>query len=75
MSTDYSDIWEFGMESDCCGAGVYLNGICSCCNDHCTPVDSEIEYTGDGFEDDGCTREVSIMDVYRDVGMSPGDFI
>ena len=38
MSTDYSDIWEFGVESDCCGAGVYLNGICSCCNDHCTPV-------------------------------------
>ena len=41
MSTDYSDIWEFGMESDCCGAGVYLNGICSYCNDHCTPVDEE----------------------------------
>ena len=59
MSTDYSDIWEFGMESDCCGAGVYLNGICSCCNDHCTAVDEE---------------EVGIMDVYRDVGMSPGDF-
>jgi len=47
------------MESDCCGAGVYLNGICSCCKDHCTPVDEE---------------EVGIMDVYRDVGMSPGDF-
>jgi len=59
MSTDYSDIWEFGVESDCCGAGVYLNGICSCCNDHCTAVDEE---------------EVGIMDVYRDVGMSPGDF-
>jgi len=59
MSTDYSDIWEFGMESDCCGAGVYINGICSCCNDHCTAVDEE---------------EVGIMDVYRDVGMSPGDF-
>jgi len=59
MSTDYSDIWEFGVESDCCGAGVYINGICSCCNDHCTAVDEE---------------EVGIMDVYRDVGMSPGDF-
>lgn len=60
MSTDYSDIWEFGMESDCCGAGVYLNGICSCCNDHCTPVELE--------------EESSLMDVYRDVGMSPSDF-
>ena len=59
MSTDYSDIWDLGMESDCCGAGVYLNGICSCCKDHCTPVDEE---------------EVGIMDVYRDVSMSPGDF-
>jgi hypothetical protein len=60
MSTDYSDIWEFGMESDCCGAGVYINGICSYCNDHCTPVDEE---------------ERELMDVYRDVGMSPSDFI
>jgi len=59
MSTDYSDVYEFGMESDCCGAGVYINGICSNCNDHCTPVDE---------------KEVGIMDVYRDVGMSPGDF-
>ena len=60
MSTDYSDVYEFGMESDCCGAGVYLNGICSCCNDHCTAV----------REDEG-----ELMDVYRDVGMSPSDFI
>ena len=60
MSIDYSDIWDLGMESDCCGAGVYLNGICSNCNDHCTPVDEE---------------ERELMDVYRDVGMSPSDFI
>ena len=59
MSLDYSDIWEFGVESDCCGAGVYLNGICSSCNDHCTPVEQE---------------ERELMDTYRDVGMSPGDF-
>tara|TARA_R110002167_G_scaffold308077_1_gene512815 strand:+ start:481 stop:627 length:147 start_codon:yes stop_codon:yes gene_type:complete len=38
MSMDYSDVWELGSVSDCCGAGVYLNGICSECNDHCTPV-------------------------------------
>ena len=64
MSTDYSDVWEFGMESDCCGAGVYLNGICSNCNDHCTPVDSETEDTVE-----------KLMDLYRDVGMSPSDFM
>jgi hypothetical protein len=60
MSTDYSDIWDLGKESDCCCAGVYLNGICSNCNDHCTP-----EYE----------EERELMDVYRDVGMSPDDFI
>ena len=59
MSTDYNDVYEYGVESDCCGAGVYLNGICSHCNDHCTPV----------REDEG-----GIMDEYRDVGMSPGNF-
>jgi hypothetical protein len=64
MSTDYSDIWDLGMESDCCGAGVYLNGICSNCNDHCTPVDIETEDTVE-----------KLMDLYRDVGMSPSDFI
>jgi hypothetical protein len=64
MSIDKLDLYEYGVESDCCGAGVYLNGICSCCNDHCTPVDSEIEDT-----------EKKLMDLYRDVGMSPSDFI
>ena len=59
MSLDYSDIYELGVESDCCGASVYLNGICSSCNDHCTPVDLE---------------ERELMDDYRDKGMSPGDF-
>ena len=56
MSMSYSDCFEFNAVSDCCGAGVYLNGICAECNDHCTPVNDEPEYTGDGFEDDGCTR-------------------
>ena len=41
MSISYSDAYEFGMVSDCCGANVYLNGICSNCNDHCTPVSEE----------------------------------
>jgi hypothetical protein len=58
---DYSDVWELGAVSDCCNAGVYLNGICADCNDHCTPVYEE--------------EERSVMDDYRDVGMSPSDFI
>ena len=40
---DYSDVWELGAVSDCCNAGVYLNGICSACKDHCTPVEEEDE--------------------------------
>ena len=63
MSIDYSDVYEYGVESDCCGADVYLNGICSCCNDHCTPVRKH-EWD-----------ESNLMDKYRDVGMSPSDFI
>ena len=39
---DYSDVWELGAVSDCCGAGVYLNGICAECNDHCTPIEQEL---------------------------------
>ena len=34
--------------------------ICNDCKEHCTPVDLE---------------ERELMDTYRDVGMSPSDFI
>ena len=43
MSMNYNDVWEFGAVSDCCGAGVYLDGICAECNDHCTPVEENDE--------------------------------
>jgi len=59
MSLDYSDMYEHGVKSDCCGAPVVWVDICEDCKEHCTPVDTE---------------EVSVSDVYRDVGMSPGDF-
>tara|TARA_R100001530_G_scaffold49358_1_gene36919 strand:+ start:52 stop:264 length:213 start_codon:yes stop_codon:yes gene_type:complete len=65
MSLGYSDIYELGVESDCCGASVYLNGICSNCNDHCTPLELE---EPDRFQ------KGETMDKYRDIGMSPGDF-
>ena len=61
MSLDYSDIYELGVESDCCGAPVAWVDLCTNCKEHCTPVDLEQQ-----------TRE--LMDNYRDVGMSPGDF-
>ena len=41
MSMNDGDWFEYGMVSDCCFAGVYLNGICSACKDHCTPVTEE----------------------------------
>lgn len=37
------DEWEYGVVSDCCNAGVYINGICSDCKDHCVPVEEEEE--------------------------------
>ena len=60
MSMDYNDIWELGVVSDCCNAGVYINGICAECKDHCTPIEE---------------KENDLMDKYRDVGMSPSDFM
>jgi len=43
MSMSYADCFELGAVSDCCGAGVYLNGICVECNDHCIPVEENEE--------------------------------
>ena len=43
MTMHYGDWFESGMASDCCGASVYINGICSACKDHCTPVKDEEE--------------------------------
>ncbi len=34
MSMSYRDCFDFG-ESDCCGASIYLGGICAECKDHC----------------------------------------
>jgi hypothetical protein len=34
MSMSYGDCFDFG-ESDCCGASIYLGGICANCKDHC----------------------------------------
>jgi len=32
------DEWEYGVVSECCNAGVYINGICSDCKDHCVSI-------------------------------------
>jgi hypothetical protein len=39
---DYSDCFDFG-ESDCCGASIYLGGICSNCKDHTEARKEEID--------------------------------
>ena len=45
MSVSYTDLFESGYESDCCGATVYLTDICYECHEHCTPqkIDEEEE--------------------------------
>ncbi len=37
---DINDVYEVDSVSDCCNASVYINGICSSCNDHCTAIDN-----------------------------------
>jgi|6_EtaG_2_1085325.scaffolds.fasta_scaffold280233_2 hypothetical protein len=74
MSLDYSDIYELGVESDCCGASVVWVDLCTECMEHCTPVrkyEWDESHLIDNPRDE---EESSLMDKYRDVGMSPGDF-
>ena len=43
MSSDWRDLVEESLESDCCGASVCLDDICMDCWEHCTPVNLEEE--------------------------------
>ena len=72
MSMNYADCLELGAISDCCCAPVYSNGICTECNDHCIPVKMVLLFEEDEEE---LEKESSLMDKYRDVGMSPSDFM
>ena len=42
MSYSPGDEFDFGV-SNCCGAGVYLGGICANCKDHCDIQEDEEE--------------------------------
>ena len=65
MSMNYpSDFMEHGYVSSCCGAGVICSDICMECEEHCDLIDEE-----------ELEKESSLMDKYRDVGMSPSDFM
>jgi len=65
MSMNYpSDYMEHGYVSSCCGAGVICSDICMECEEHCDLIDEE-----------ELEKENSLMDKYRDVGMSPSDFM
>ena len=47
MSIHYSDAYEFGMVSECCGANVIWTDICESCKEHCTPVEIDEEEDDD----------------------------
>jgi len=69
MSMNYpSDYMEHGYVSSCCGAGVIYSDICMECKEHCDLVDDE-------EDEEELEKESSLMDKYRDVGMSPSDFM
>jgi hypothetical protein len=36
MSTDHYDRMQQGTSSNCCGAIILINGLCSDCGEHCT---------------------------------------
>lgn len=35
MSTDHQDLYRQGGSSNCCGALIMTNGLCSDCGEHC----------------------------------------
>lgn len=49
MSTDHQDLYQQGTSSNCCGAIIRSNGLCSDCGEHCQdegedgPTDEQIE--------------------------------
>jgi hypothetical protein len=63
-----SDFMEHGYVSSCCGAGIIYSDICMDCKEHC-----DVEEIKDDEEED--EKESNLMDKYREVGMSPSDFI
>jgi hypothetical protein len=36
MSTDHYDRYQQGTSSNCCGAIITMQGLCSDCGEHCT---------------------------------------
>ena len=43
MSMSYRDCIEPSVVSECCGASIYINGICAECKDHTEPAEEEEE--------------------------------
>lgn len=41
MSSDWKDLIEENVISDCCQSSVYLDDICMDCYEHCTPINLE----------------------------------
>ena len=60
------DIYEADVVSDCCNKNVYINGICSCCNDHCTTIDTledikMLKQLREWKEQEKLTKQVAIL--------------
>lgn len=43
MSYSQGDDIEYGVVSDCCGAEVIYQDLCSDCKEHCDPITEEEE--------------------------------
>ena len=42
MATNLYDCYDNGI-SDCCGASIYMGGLCSDCKEHCSAAEEEEE--------------------------------
>jgi hypothetical protein len=60
MSYSQGDEIEYGVVSDCCGAEVIYQDICSDCKEHCDPISDE--------EDDDELTPEQMNDELRSIG-------
>lgn len=49
MSTDYQDLYQQGTSSNCCGAIIKTNGLCSDCGEHCED-EEDFEHSDEQME-------------------------
>ena len=73
MSMSYGDCFELNVVSECCGASIYINGICAECKDHTEPAEVEEE---DNYTSQDVQSDMYALDTWKMVkkGLLPKKF-